>query len=299
MSPIVVTNSSPSGRVKRVKAPTPASGASPFFEDSFAGGATNPSGGFTYSNSLGGLEYSAIVAVGDSGAQVKGGYTHSLRTRYLAQAIGLQGGNGQVNFTLGRECDSLWLEWEVYVPSNYTHRNNYTPAGPPVDPLTDNNKFIHLWGNSYSSGYHQPNVELNNNGVTLDNPSDGKSYVLAKMRYSADQGSGFAGLNMEIDSGNPVLVGASSPMVPGTWNTVRYYTKKETTLGAADGVWKLWVNGSVVLNLTGLKMGASDPAKYATGCEYGYFLGAANSGFTEQTDFFTQWVKFYDTNPGW
>lgn len=287
---ISIKSSSTNG--KRIVSSRP-SAVTPFFEDSFTGGQVNPSNGFTYSNDRGALTNCTVVAAATG--EVEAGFTHSLRTRYGAQAIGLNASNGQINFSLGRSCNEIAIEWRVHIPSNYTHRNNYNP-GPPVAPISDNNKFIHLWATSYSNGYHQPNLELNTNGATLDNPSDGKSYTRPVMRYSSGSK---AGQLTDIPGGGTLLIGESAPMVPGTWNTVRFYAKKETVQGAADGIWKLWVNGTIIHNFTGLAMGASDPTKFADDINYGYLLGAANSGFTNQTDFHTQWIKFYDTNPGW
>jgi hypothetical protein len=263
----------------------------PFFEDSFAGGTTNPANGFTYSNELGGLDSTTVVAAG-GGNQVDSGFTHSLQTTFPGVARPGQTGSRQINFSLGRECDEFWMEWRVHIPSNYTHRNNYDP-GPPVVPYTDNNKFITLYADTYSAGWHQPMCELNTDGATSDNPSDGRSYVRSVMRYATD------GVLTDIPGGGQVLIGSGAPMTPGAWHTVRFYTKKETTRGALDGVWTLWVNGSVVTNLTGLAMGTNDGAKFPRGVEKGYLLGFANSGFTDATTFHTQWIKCYDTNPGW
>lgn len=276
-------------------------GVQPFFHDSFAGGQVNPANGFTYSNALGGLDNTSVAAAG-AGVQVDTGYTHSLRTTFAASARPGQSGNRQINFSLGRECDEFWLEWRVHIPSNYAHRNNYDP-GPPYVAYTDNNKFITLWGGAYSAGWHQPMCELDTDGTIGANESNGKSYVRAMMRYTTDTTRDFelvpAGTLTDIEGDGQLLTGAGGPLTPGSWHTVRFYTRKESVQGVRDGIWKLWVNGTVVANLTGLAMGASDTAKFSRGVEYGYLLGYANSGFAEDTTFHTQWIKCYDTNPGW
>lgn len=264
----------------------------PFFEDYFFGGSANPGNGFSYSNEEGAIGNSTVVSSGASGAVVDVGFTHSLQTTFPATARPGQTGNRQINFSLGRACDEFWLEWRVHIPSNYTHRNNYDP-GPPLVPYSDNNKFLTLWGGTYSSGWHQPMCELNTDGATSDTPSDGKSYVRPVMRYSTN------GVLTDIPGGGQVLIGSGAPMTLGAWHTVRFYTKKETTQGAADGAWKLWVNGSVVASFTGLNMGASDVTKFSRGVEKGYLLGFSNSGFTADTTFHTQWIRCYDSNPGW
>ena len=265
-------------------------GVQPFFEDTFSNGQTNPANGFIYSNDRGGLTNSTIVAVGDANAQVEDGFTHSLRTKYNAQALGLQSGNGQINFSLGRSCNPLWFEWRVHIPSNYVHRNNYSP---PSTPMSDNNKFWIFWATSYSNGYQQVGLETVTDGTTGTGTSNGKSYTRPLMRYSTN------GSYTDIPGGGTAFIGTGEEMIPGTWNTVRGYFKKETTQGAGDGEWKYWINGTILHSFTGLNMGATDSAKFADNVNYGYLLGAANSGFTDETLFHTQWIKFYDTDPGW
>ena len=273
----------------------------PFFEDYFAGGVTNPANGFTYSNELGGLDNTTVVAAGGSN-EVDAGYTHSLRTTFPSSVRPGQTGNRQINFSLGRECDEFWLEWRVHIPSNYAHRNNYDP-GPPYGAVTDNNKFITLYADTYSAGWHQPMCELETDGTIGANESDNKSYVKAMMRYSTDTTRDFelvaAGTLTTIEGDNQLLIGSGAPLTPGSWHTVRFHTRKESVQGARDGVWRLWVNGTLVTSLTGLAMGASNGAKFSRGVEKGYLLGYANSGFTNATTFHTQWIKCYDTNPGW
>lgn len=288
MSPIITTMSAPSGRLRRVKAPS-VTAVAPFFEDSFAGGVANPANGVTYSNELGALDNCTVVAAGAPGAQVESGYTHSLRSTFGPNALGAED-SAQINFTLGRDCNPFWFEWRVHIPSNYVHRNNYSP---PSTPMADNNKFWMFWATSYSNGYQQVALETTTDGTTGTGTSNGKSYTRPLMRYSTD------GVYTDIPGGNTAFIGSGEEMVPGTWNTVRGYVKKETTKGAGDGEWKCWINGTLLHSFTGLNMGATDAGKFADDIDRGYFLGYSNSGYTDETLFHTQWIKFYDTNPGW
>jgi hypothetical protein len=278
-----------SGSRRRVASGGGGGAVQPFFADDFAGGQTNPANGFTFSNDRGALTNCTIVASGSPGAQVEAGYTHSLRSTFAGGALGTKS-QAQINFSFGRRCDPLWFEWRVHIPSNYVHRNNYTP---PSTGESDNNKFWMLWATLYSGGYHQAGLDTNPDVTAGTGTSNGKSYSRPLMRYSTN------GVYTDIPGGGAPLIGAGELMVPGTWNTVRGYVKKETTQGAGDGEWTCWINGTVLHHFTGLTMGAQDAAKFADNFDQGYFLGYSNSGFTDQTVFHTQWVKFYDQNPGW
>jgi Flp pilus assembly pilin Flp len=261
------------------------SGGLPFFEDSFAGGQVNPSNGVTYSTAEGGLDQSEVVAASGEGLSDTDGATWLLRTRYLATALGESGGNGQVNLSLGRECNEFWVEWRYFCPANYAHRN---------DIGTDNNKFIIAYKTPYSSGTHQVGCELELGTAPVI------SIIRPMMRFTTNQNGATAGTYTRIEAGvTTAIVGASNPIVPGTWNTIRWYTRKSSTLGTADGIWRMWVNGTLLREFTGLHMGASDPAKFAGGLDAVYLFGVANSGYDNDTTFYTRYIKFYDTNPGW
>lgn len=268
-----------------------ASGVQPFFEDTFAGGQLNPTSDFVYSNDEGAINGFTVVASGATGAVVQDGYTHSLQGTYIAKPLGEPNGSPQLNFSWTTELDELWFEWVVHFPSTYVHRNNYTP---PSTPLVDNNKFWIFWGGAYSMGSVQVGCELLTDGTGGTGTSNGKSYSRPLARRSTD------GLYIEIAGiGNNVVIGSGAPCVPGTWNTIRGYMKKESSLGAADGAYTQWINGVRTEHATGVRIGASDPAKVATGFHRGYFLGFANSGFTDDTVIHTQRIAFYDTDPGW
>lgn len=285
MTPIVTSISGNGSRLRgKVRAPQIVT-ASPFFIDEFAGGAVNPSNGVVYSNSRGGLDQSEVVQASTEGLPSTDGATWLLRTRYLAQPLGSSGGNGQINLSLGRECNELWVEWRYFCPSNYVHRDN---TGP------DNNKYVIAWKEPYSSGTHQVGCELERGTAPVD------SIIRPLMRFSQDQSGALAGNYTRIEPGvNTPLVGSSGPVVAGTWNTMRWYTRKASALGVADGIWRMWINGVMIQEFTGLHMGSSNPAEFAGGLDALYILGAANSGYENDTTFYTRRIALYDTNPGW
>lgn len=257
--------------------------AGPFFSDEFAGGQVNPANGVTYSNTEGGLKRSSVVAASGEGLADTDGATWLLKTTYLPYTE--VSPNGQVNMSLGRECDALWVEWRYFCPSNYAHRN---------DPSVDNNKWVMAWNEPYSSGTHQVGCELERGTSPVI------SIIAPKMRFSANQNGRTAGTYQTIEAGiNDPVIGGAGLIAPGTWNTVRWYTRKASALGNADGIWRLWVNGTLVKQFTGLHMGSNDPAKFAGGLNALYFFGTANSGYEETTAFYTRRIRFWNADPGW
>lgn len=244
----------------------------------------NPSNGVTYSNDTGGLKRSLVVAASSEGLADDDGATWLLKTTFLAATEASP--NGQVNLSLGRECNELWFEWRYLCPDNYAHRNG---------PSTDNNKFLVAYKSPYSSGWHQAGLELERGTAPAD------SGMKPMMRFTQNDGNGgLAGVYMRIQAGlNDAVVSDNGPIVPGTWNTVRWYAKKSSAIGATNGVWKLWVNGVLLKGWTNLLLGPSDPLKFDSGFDSFYFFGTANSGYDTTTVFYTRYLKLYDTDPGW
>ena len=264
---------------------TDGSAASPFFEESFVSGQLNPSGLFDYGAPLGIMSQRManlplrhyIAASGAPGAQVEGGYTHSFASSYNALAVGSGASVPQFDFDMGRELMEGWMEWRVHVPSNYTHRSG---------TATTDTKFIHFY-TTYSNDTPQFALELRR-------ATDGTSRTRAMARKS----SGPPAMGEVVQNQYINLIGAGFPMALGTWHTLRTHFKVESSPGAGDGKWVLWVNGTKLYDHTGA-FNAYLSEGYGRGVRYGYLHGSANAGFTDVTVFHTQYVRFYDANPGW
>ena len=82
----------------------------------------------------------------------------------------------------------------------------------------------------------------------------------------------------------------------GRWNHWRFHIKVSDP-GQNNGVFKMWKDGTLVINETALPNDPQDHtrSKYLTG----YLMGWANSGFSEDTLIFIDDIQFYDLNPGW
>jgi hypothetical protein len=231
----------------------------PFFFDDFAGGQKNSADGFTWSTTT------------DRVSVVTFDGLNCLRFRFGPDADG-DDSSAQQNFSMGRNLSELWLQYSIWVPTNYAHRSQ---SG------VTNNKFFRLWGDSYGS---RNKVGLSSFRAS---PSD--------LRFEANRPEWGT-------SGVGVISGVATPAygdVTGEWVQVRMHHKM-VTAAENDGVIELWFDGVKVMDTTNL------PISYVSGQAYwntGYFFGWANSGFTEETDFHIKGgvdgPKFYDTDPGW
>jgi len=215
-----------------------------------------------------------------------------MRAIYEAKPLGGINSTPQLNFSWSQQRNELWFEMEIHIPENYFLRNNYDP-GPPVVSMSDNNKFWLFYAHTYSDGYVQMACELRPLGYSGTDESDGKAYVRNVVRLPDSP-------YMETIPGyaNP-LIRPEGPCVPGSWNIIRGHIRKASAMGVPDGIWEMWVNGVLHTRIENQPFGSGDPEKFPYGIDQGYFLGAANSGYTEATTFHLQRIAFWDVNPGW
>jgi len=79
------------------------------------------------------------------------------------------------------------------------------------------------------------------------------------------------------------------------WNQIRWHFKHRDVDGD-DALIELWINGVKVMSWTDLNQ-ALDPTY--PNFNQGYLLGAANSGYAEETSFYLDDIKFWDEDPLW
>lgn len=248
-----------------------ASGAQPFFQDGFEGGAMNSANGFVW-------ESGTNTSVG--GIRSRSG-SSALHFRFAASAIGSDAWSEQ-RFDMGRYVPELWIEYWLFVPENFKHRND----------APSNNKFIALWRDSYMGGVNgEWNIVAN-----FDRQNDSTSTLW----FGSSRSSSPVVANIGATANNPVqLFGPGSPLRRGQWNLVQLHLKASSARGVADGVAQLWVNRIVLMderngdfhNATSIPAGAL--------LRRGYLLGWANSGYDQETVFSVDDVKFYNSSPGW
>jgi hypothetical protein len=258
MSPIVVTNSSPSGRVKRVRGAS----ASPFFEDSFAGGVTNPANGFTYTDGT-------LPVVSFDGR-------NAMRFRYGPDVLTADS-SAEQRFNMGRQLTELWLEYQLHIPSNFAHRND-----PP-----SNNKFLSLWPLNYSTtGETYVVTEFDRNGTDT---SYARILGLGDMFY-AD--------GTVIRDGDAVQnSNFISAARANQWHRIRVRYRIASGVGQTNGIYEGYINDELMWrSRTDWQFWSTAGLNYI---QRGFLMGYSNSGFAVQTDFHISDVKFYDANPSW
>jgi hypothetical protein len=233
----------------------------PFFEDDFVGTVRNDSGGFTWSST------SSRTTV-----QSFDGH-NALRFRFGPDAD-LGDSQAQQGFNMGRNLTELWIQYYLWVPSNYVHRAQSSGGV--------NNKFLRLWGDDYNA--------TNKVGASLFRESP--SYL----RYEATNNAWGAGVGEVVGSGSPNKATFGAAPMLGVWTKVQLRYKIVSALDADDAEFDVWFDDVKVIEQTAI------PQQYTTGQNYwnnGYLMGWANSGYLAETDFYIRNIKFYDTDPGW
>ncbi len=166
----------------------------------------------------------------------------------------------ELRFDLGKLSSTVWVQFQLYIPSNYVHRNAES---------TDNNKFIRLWGSDYN------NVEKV--GLSTWPTSNGGSKLIA------DWNNG-GGIGPKGSQHSDFIT--SSDL--GKWMTIKIQFVAATS--TQPGTLNLWKNGVKVIDNTGTvdSYRSGEPHAY----RYGYLLGWSNSGFTQTTSILIDDVTF-------
>lgn len=238
-------------------------GASPIFFDSFeSGDLNNPTTttGGSWTNSVN-------VSVSNDRAYTG---TYSLRFVFGPNAPDEDTWSEQ-RFALGTNLQEIWLEYYIYIPTNYFHRDA---------PGTDNNKWMWLWGDVYSA--------TNTHGASTWPTGNGDSDLFAD--YGKNEGPVGPAYG---DS--PVVYNFITDAERGQWNHFRWHSKMATTADSEDGLMEIWWNGVLVAQDLSMDI-FSSTANYIN---EGYLLGYSNSGFTDQTLIYIDDFAVYATDPGW
>lgn len=186
-----------------------------------------------------------------------------LKMVYQADVDGQDGKLEQhfkVGLVNGQRLKEVFVGFIIKSPANYQHRNS---TGP------DNNKLLRLWDLSYQASVVHLGMSTYINTVT-----PGRSRFM--LEYTAVG-----------ESLGPKSIGTNFPVFnPGTVDTIGYWAKVSSVIGAADGEIKLWHNRKLLQHITGVRL--SKPSSLAgafNGFGHGYLLGWSNSGFTQRTQF--------------
>lgn len=182
----------------------------------------------------------------------------------------------ELRFLFGTPLTEYYLRVWVYFPSDadsakgtagYYHR---TPIGP------SNNKFWTSWSGTYSSSNTTVGWGLDR---TLGaSPAGGSRVWPYYMKIDPATGTKQGSAQWGMSPYDPFLHMSNDR---GRWVKIQMHFKSATTIAASDGMIRLWKDGVLVQNATGLPNAAFDPAK--NGHVEAYIMGWANSGFDKTT----------------
>lgn len=254
----------------------PSSGSvAPFFADGFEGGQFNPAGGVTYANDRG-----TPVRCEPTTANPHAG-SHGLQMTFNIPASLGGSSRTQLNMSLGRQLQEAWIEYYLFVPSNFT-------------PTPGQMKQIRLYGGTYDA--------LNKVGASTFAISGEQRmrYMYTWQGYDTSLvGAGPAG---ESNAQSPTSV-FGAPGDRGRFVRHRWHFKMVSALNAADAEFHYWVDDTLAIAYTNI------PARYDPTTPYWdqlYILGSADAPDGSSLPFGNQEVictldtlRLYDTNPGW
>jgi hypothetical protein len=256
--------------------PTPPTPGDPDFEEDFTGLAFNNANGFTW-----GTQKNTTVVSYDG--------FNALRYRYSGGGGGSQ--NAEQRFNMGQEVRSVWIEFDMHIPSNFTH--------PDVAP--SNNKWLQMWRDIYSdstNGTLQHGYEFQRAGATSSNIR----VVSSRTNFNSPTSSNATGDYLPTGQ-NALFISGAGPLTIGAWNQVRMQYTIASDATTADGIQRMWINGTKFVEITTGKFWNFETGTTPTDCfmRNGYFMGSANALYTTQTDFHQKAVKFWfnDNDPGW
>lgn len=256
-------------------APVDPPSGDPFFVETFASNQLNNDNGFTWS------------AGKNTSVQTFDG-APALRFRYNPLSASP---NAEQRFNLGRNCPHLWLEYQVYIPANFAHANT-SPS---------NNKWAMFWRDTYSDvtgGTWRVGFEFQTtSGATPDSNIRAMS-----SRWNLNSWTSSNSTGDYLPTGqNATFISDTGPLVIDDWNTVRIELKAASNQSSSDGIQRMWINGTLFVEITTGKFWNFDTATDPVDCHIrnGYFMGTANSDYAEVTDFHLRGFAFYDSDPEW
>ena len=252
--------------------PAPIPTGSLLFQDGFDNGAKTNANGFLWSPGKN---------VNISNARAFSG-SHSLEFVYEADPVGSDSHSEQ-RFDFGRYLKEVWIEYMIYVPSNFAHRND----------LPNNNKFLMLWKDNYGS--LQGSWQI---GMEYTRQDDTRSFL----RFLSSRWD----YNYVASNGPwPIAPASSVPLIgpstirPGECNKVQFHTRAASSRTSEDGVVEIHINGTMLFSYYRGRFHNFDPAVGDAALRQGYLMGWANSGYSQETRFYVDDFRVYTSNPGW
>jgi uncharacterized protein YjdB len=244
----------------------PSQGTASFRDNFESGNYTGVQGG-TW---VGGGSGNVFVGTGGNGS------SYALNLIHRGKPSGGQS-TAEQRFRLTGPVSEFWMEYDFYLPSNFYHRLNPTN--------TDNNKFLAIWEETYSSPTPSAEVYMNFWPVDAAHPGKtGDSYMTVKGNLRGSP------VNRPFTHIDNMFTNAER----GRWNQFRLHMKLASGPSTDDGVVEIWWNG--VLRAVERRLALPSAPSYF---KNGYLLGWATSGYDQDTHFKIDNIRIYTTNPGW
>lgn len=236
------------------------------FQDGFeSGDLTNTSNGFSWTGS---------VKTNVNNTNPRSG-SYALEFTYPAVPDGSDSFSEQ-RFSLGGNYTDIWVRYDIFIPSNYFHREQ-------TGSSANNKGFLYLWSGQYGS----PSGPGMGPNFWPASSSDGASSASFYIWGPIDK---HYWSNWPVWSGIPI---ETSDI--GKWMEVVLHYKYATAANN-DGVAEIWKKSQgkdrvKILEITdGNWYQAGQP-----GFDQGYLLGWSNSGFDEETKIYIDNIIFSDS----
>ncbi|HEX2189572.1 MAG TPA: Ig-like domain-containing protein [Longimicrobiaceae bacterium] len=261
----------------QVAVSAPISTSALLFQDGFESG--------TITSSQNGFAWKGGAYVSTSTERVRSG-SQAMKFRFgdLGTTLVTEQSRSQLNFTFPAMTE-VWLEWYAYYP-------NGTEGIPGVGAYEhgydtpDNNKLLRI----YADGHYSKAPEW---GASTSSEVYGVSGN-SKVRIDYFPGDSYDNWFPKRRADMPLLLDLAKDR--GRWVQIRFHGRKATP-GKSDGQIRMWKDGQLLVNNTGLAL--YDPTGTHDYFSAGYLYGAANSGFPRATAIYVDDFKIYRGNPGW
>jgi len=169
-------------------------------------------------------------------------------------------------FDLGQQYENVSIRFDLYIPLNYEHRNEF-PA---------NNKLFRLWTTDHSLASYG---HIEKVGASLMPGVDGSRLGIDYSRAS----------NLQISTGvGGTEAGFISNDDKGQWMEVIIDVKSSNA--SEPGFIRIYKNGVLFIE----RVQDNDYDNSILGYRVGYLLGWANSGFTNNTYLYIDNIEFHD-----
>lgn len=226
-----------------------------FFDDFSSGDLSRTQNGFAWADSAKTAVVSGNNYLGD---------TNSLRFRYDALPVNIEGNTAEQRFSIGRNVTEFSLHYYILLPGNFVHRPG------------NNKGLATVWANGYADYDTFYGVEF---WPTASGSEMSFHPIIGDLDYGHDHLGGTTHwANADV----------------GKWHQFRMYAKVASPWNGNNGIVRIWKyvsGGSPTMVFEKTDIPGSSVANYFNN---GYILGWANSGYAAETDFLVKRFSFME-----